>query len=184
MLNTRKIGLAYLLLSALALQIAAQKVHPTAASFGGECSGTKHKFSIALSSLIKKHRSGDNYQDCQAGNEWCGNSFSFDLNSDQRLEYFVRLGCGATGNCTYGIFTDRPAKLIGKVNAWFFWIDRTGDPWRKITTYLREGGDQGYFVTYSNKRRGYRSIGGRTERIESTQKSFFEKMGMPGCPRD
>jgi len=181
MLNKRKAGLAFLLLSTLTLQLIAQNVHPTAVSFGGECSDARYEFSTPLRSLIKKHRIGSNFQDCQSGDEWCRNSFAFDLNKDKRLEYFVRLGCGATGNCTYGIFTDRPAKLIGKLTAWFFWVDRTGDPWRKITTYSREGAGQGYIETLSRKREGYRSIQGRTERIGSAQKSFFEKMGMPNC---
>jgi hypothetical protein len=181
MLNTKKIGLAVLLLSALVFQITAQKVHLTAVSFGGECAGTKNAFSNRLRSLIRKQRNGRNYEDCLSSNEMCEKSFAFDLNGDKRREYFVRLGCGATGNCTYGIFADRPARLLGTVTAWFFWIDKPSGSWSKIKTYEREGGDQGYIQSYAFRLGKYRTTDGSTERFNSTKKSFAEKMGMPDC---
>src|SRR5687768_6536397 len=180
MLKFRTISLSFLLLSILTLDTIAQRVHTTAVSFGGECLGKRYKFSTALKSMIRRNREG-NYQNCKSGNQWCDNSFAFDLNGDKRKEYFVRSVCGATGNCTYGIFADRPARLIGKVNGWFLWIDRSGVPWKKITTYSRAGGDQGYIQTHAFRRGKYRPIRGRTEHSSSRQKPFYVKMGMPDC---
>jgi hypothetical protein len=165
----------------LALQVTGQKVHRTDAAFGGECAGTNNSFSTNLRLLVGIQRRGGSYEDCSLGNEMCANSFAFDLNGDKHKEYFVRLGCGATGNCTYGIFSDRPARMIGTFNAWFFWIDKPCGSWRKITTYQREGGDQGYIQAHVFRRGKYRPAIGRTERFSSTEKSFPEKMGMPDC---
>jgi hypothetical protein len=111
----------------------------------------------------------------------CGGSFAIDLDRDSQDEYFVRLGCGATGNCIYGVFADRPARLVGRFNAWFFWIDETQAAWPKIVAYEREGGDQGYIATYAFGRGKYRRTTGRTETFSSIDKSFPEKMGMPNC---
>lgn len=176
-----KVGIALLLLFALAFQITAQKVHRTVASFGGECSGTTNVFSKDLGALIADKKNGNNYENCLSTNEMCANSFNFDLNGDKRNEYFVRLSCGATGNCTYGVFEDGPARLLGEFTAWFFWVDPAGPAWRKITTYVREGGDQGYIRSYSYSRGKYYATAGRRERFDSSQKSFPEKMGMPDC---
>jgi len=98
-----------------------QKANPktVVASFGGECEGTKYRFSTRLKNLIQKFRQ-------ESGNPcdsiFCESAFAYDLNGDGRKEYFVRLSCGATGNCTWGIFSDGSAKLRGIFTAWFFFI--------------------------------------------------------------
>src|SRR5918992_1373980 len=44
---------------------------------------------------------------------WGDRAFVFDLNVDRKPEYFVPLDCGATGNCTWGVFALNPTKLMG-----------------------------------------------------------------------
>lgn len=151
------------------------------ASFGGECSGSENSLAPSLQMAVKKHRIGTAYQDCDLSDPMCRGSFTFDLDRDDRMEYFVRLGCGATGNCTYGIFETRRSRLIGTLTAWFFWIEQSNGPWPNIITYEREGGDQGYVQTYVFRRGTYRPKSGRTEKFSSSEKSFPEKMGMPDC---
>lgn len=150
-------------------------------NFGGECPGAKNKLSDSLQKEIKRNRIGTIYQDCDVNEEMCGGSFAFDLDLDGRKEYFVRLGCGATGNCTYGIFGDQPVRLISTFTAWYLWIEKSNTAWPKIIAYEREGGDQGYITTYAFGRGKYRRSSGRTERFGSTEKSFPEKMGIPDC---
>lgn len=149
--------------------------------FGGECSGAKNRPSESLQVEVKKHRIGTTYQDCDVNDDMCGGWFAFDLNLDDGNEYFVRLGCGATGNCTYGIFGDKPVRLISKFTAWYFWIEKGNTAWPKIIAYEREGGDQGYITTYVFGRGKYRRSSGRAEKFVSTEKSFPEKMGFPVC---
>src|SRR5262249_9766266 len=49
-------------------------------------------------------------------------AFAFDLNNDGRPEYFVPLVCGATGNCTWGVFALRPSRFLGTVNGQYIYI--------------------------------------------------------------
>src|SRR6476620_3355921 len=86
--------------------------------FGGECIGVKRDFSAALKSLIERDKTGKS-NPCNF--DICESAFAYDLNSDGKKEYFVPLACGATGNCLYGVFSDRPAKRLGKFEAWFFY---------------------------------------------------------------
>ena len=181
-----KIAFTFLLFGCLALvapKLAfGQKANPktVVARFGGECEGTKYRFSTRLKKLIQKYRQPTNYP-CDY--EFCDGAFAYDLNGDGRKEYFVRLTCGATGNCTYGIFSDRSAKLQGKFTAWFFFIHKRTGSWSKISTYTREGGDQGFIESWVYRRKKYIQVAERTERLlSSSQKAFYERMGMPECP--
>src|SRR4051794_24067307 len=113
---------------------------PVVAKFGGECQLSPFRFSRRLEQLIERVKQRD-ASPCN----WpsCNGAYAFDLNGDRRQEFFVRLGCGATGNCTWGIFSDGPARLRGTFTAWFFYIHKRNGTWSELTTYTREGGDQG-----------------------------------------
>src|SRR5262245_54821129 len=43
---------------------------------------------------------------------WGDRAFAFDLNGDHRLEYFVPLDCGGTGNCYWGVYALNPAREL------------------------------------------------------------------------
>ena len=77
------------------------------AKFGGECEGAPFRHSTRLERLIKKAKSR---QVSACDTAFCGGAFAYDLNGDGKDEYFVRLWGGATGNCTWGIFSDNPAR--------------------------------------------------------------------------
>src|SRR5687767_14354876 len=55
---------------------------------------------------------------------WADRALAFDINADRKLEYFVPLVCGATGNCTWGVFSVNPAKFIGIVAGQYIYIHR------------------------------------------------------------
>ena len=148
-------------------------------SFGGECKGTKYPFSASLKKLIQKQKKQTG-QLCD--DDFCDGAFAYDLNGDGRKEYFIRLSCGGTGNCTYGIFSDRTAKLQGTFTAWFFYIHKRKGTWSKITTYTREGGDQGVIASLEYRGRKYVQTAERTEHgyFEHPQ-PFMELMEGPDC---
>jgi len=179
----REVGIAWLLLIVLTGVTSAQMSNPESViqSFGGECSGEKHSLSEPLMDVISGWRSGDASGYPCAGNQFCENAFGFDLNRDGNSEYFVRKLCGATGNCTYGIFADRPAKLLGTFTAWFFFVHREPTGWHSISTYTRQGGNQGYIEKYVVKKGQYRRASGRTERFGSDEEPYYLRMGMPNC---
>jgi hypothetical protein len=182
-----KLSVALLLLGCLAFImptfVVGQKANPktVAASFGGECKGTKYNFSAQLKKLISQQRQLEDTS-CDDGGWWCENAFAYDLNGDGRKEFFVRLRCGGTGNCLYGIFSNRPAKLLGTFTAWFFFIHKRTGSWSRISTYTRVGGSEGVITFLNYRRQKYYETAGRTERVVTGRKTFYERMGLPDCP--
>src|SRR5436190_15251250 len=101
------------------------------AKFGGECNGEKSTFSAELQRLIKRSSERNAFT---AQLPFGFDAFAYDLNGDGRNEYFVRLSCGGTGNCSWGIFSDRPARLRGIFTAWFFYVHRRVGSWNTLST--------------------------------------------------
>jgi hypothetical protein len=156
------------------------KSSSSATGFGGECPGAKYEISATLKTVIAENRK---IMRNPCDGEFCDNYFAYDLNRDRNNEYFVRLGCGATGNCVYGIFSDNPAKLLGKFEAWFFYVEKGGGKLSRIKTYTREGGNQGVVTSLSFRSKKYVQTSERTEHGYSKHpQPFLEKMGYPKCP--
>lgn len=176
----RKLFSSLLLCGVIASSNSASIAKPhVVASFGGECSGAKLTFSTGLQRLIK--RLGER-NDFVAKLPFGYEAFAYDLNGDGRNEYFVRLGCGGTGNCSWGIFSDRPARLLGTFTAWFFYVHRRTGSWNTLSTYTREGGDQGDIATLAFRRKRYVQTSWRTEQgYPGNYQPFLKRMGMPKC---
>jgi hypothetical protein len=155
------------------------KAAPVVAKFGGECKGVTFHPTPRLKRLIEKSKQRMSSSDDRP---CCSDAFAYDLNGDGGNEYFVRLACGATGNCTWGIFSEQPARLRGTFTAWFFYIHRRVGSWNALTTYTREGGDQGVIVTLANRQGKYVQKSERTERGDYRDpQPFLTRMGVPKC---
>ena len=149
------------------------------ASFGGECEGMRFKPSPKLASLVRRVK-----QDQRNPCNWpfCEGVFAYDLNGDGGQEYFVRLACGATGNCKWGIFSDKGARLRGTFTAWFFYIHRRTGSWNALTGYIREGSNQGIIVRLRNRRGAYVQRSETTEHgYEGNDHPYLKRMGIPKC---
>ncbi|HET6977883.1 MAG TPA: hypothetical protein VFI24_16260 [Pyrinomonadaceae bacterium] len=167
------------LAACLATSAAASGPSQVVARFGGECEGQSFQLSEKLASLISRIKSRERNR-CDS--EFCHGVFAYDLNADGSKEYFVRLSCGATGNCLWGIFSDRPARLRGTFTAWFFYIHRRTSSWNALSTYTREGGDQGVIARLRNRRGQYMQISERTEHgYDGNHQPFLRRMGIPKC---
>jgi hypothetical protein len=68
--------------------------------------------------------------------------FRFDLDGDSRDEYFVGIGGGATGNTSWAIFADKPAKYLGEAFGAYVFIHARTARWSPITSWARMGSDQ------------------------------------------
>jgi len=155
------------------------KAIPIVARFGGECPGVSFRPSPRLKRLIEKSK-----QATHDPSAWscCDGAFAYDLNGDGEKEFFVRLSCGATGNCTWGIFSDNPARRRGVFTAWFFYIHRRTGLWSALSTYTREGGDQGVITTLAYRRGRYVQTLERTEHGDYRDpQPFLTRMGVPKC---
>lgn len=179
MFTRRKIIPTFVLAGCLATTNVATRPAPVVAKFGGECEGTSFQPSPKLAATIRRLKQNERHP-CDW--KFCDGVFAYDLNGDKRPEYFVRLACGATGNCTWGIFSDRPARLRGTFTAWFFYIHRRSASWNALTTYTREGLDQGVIATLRNRRGKYVQTSERDEQgYYGNYQPFLKRMGIPKC---
>ena len=152
---------------------------PVVAKFGGECEGVSFSPSPQLKQLIQRTKQ-QTVSPCVE--PFCDGVFPYDLNGDHKNELFVRLSCGTTGNCTWGIFSDHPARLHGVFTAWFFYIHKRASGWSALTTYTREGGDQGVIATLANRKGRYISTSERIEKgYYGNPQPFLKRMGTPKC---
>jgi hypothetical protein len=92
--------------------------------------------------------------------EWADRVFAFDLNGDRRREYFVPLVCGATGNCTWGVFSAGPARLLGIIDGQYLYVFKGTHRWPDLITYTHLNSAEGTLTTYKFGTRHYVSLKG------------------------
>jgi hypothetical protein len=149
------------------------------AKFGGECHGSSFKPSPRLRTLISETADRASLFAKLPDGE---TAFAYDLNGDGHNEYFVRLACGATGNCQWGIFSTQPARLRGIITAWFFYVHKRSGSWSTLTTYIRMGGDEGIIDRFAYQRGQYVRLSTRVEHgYPGNWQPFLKRMGLPKC---
>lgn len=156
-----------------------RKAARVVAKFGGECRGVSFRPSARLKRLVEEARleTGD-----PCDGPYCDYAFAYDLDGDGRGELFVRLSCGATGNCTWGIFNDYPARRRGHVWAWFFYIHRRARGWSALTTYSRVGGENGVVAGYAYRKGRYVLTFEREDTgYHGNPHPFLGRVGVPDC---
>lgn len=151
-----------------------------AARFGGECEGEPFRPSKRLRRLVERLRRETN-NPCDS--PFCKDyAFRYDLDGDRKADWLVRLSCGGTGNCLWGVFSDYPARRLGEIGAWFFYVHRRAGGWSALTTYGRNGGMDGYVSVYRYRRGRYvRTFARPDEGYYQHPHPFLERMGVPGC---
>lgn len=158
------------------------KAGRVAARFGGECAGVPLKASTGLRRLIQRERRRT-ASPCDRPS--CEGAFAFDLDGDRRREFFVRLSCGATGNCTWGVFSERPARLRGVFTAWFFYVGTRAGGWSALTTYTRQGGERGTVAALRYRRGRYVVVSERADvGYAGNPQPFLRRAGVPDCDLD
>ena len=75
-------------------------------------------------------------------------AFAFDLNGDNRLEYFVPLDCGGTGNCYWGVYALNPARELGVINGEYLYVHRRSGRWPGVVSYGHVTAMEGSLTTY------------------------------------
>jgi hypothetical protein len=87
---------------------------------------------------------------------WADRAVSADLNGDGSPELFVPLSCGATCNCTWGIFRQTPPQQLGIIGACVLHIQRISKPWATILAYSAMSEGDGFLQSYSWDKGAYR----------------------------
>jgi hypothetical protein len=152
---------------------------PVVAKFGGECRGDSFNPSPRLRKLISDSADRASLFAKLPDGEA---AFAYDLNGDGHNEYFVRLACGGTGNCQWGIFSTQPARLWGVITGWFFFVQKRSGSWSRLTTYTRMGGDEGIIDRFAYRRGKYARVSTRVEHGHpGNWQPFLKRMGLPKC---
>jgi hypothetical protein len=86
-------------------------------------------------------------------------AFAFDLNNDGKPEYFVPLVCGATGNCTWGVFALRPSRFLGTVVGEYIYVHKRTGGWPGMITYDHLSAAEGALHTYVFRKGKYTQAG-------------------------
>jgi hypothetical protein len=181
----RKLIAVILLLVCVVAPTSARAGRPKArrvvAKFGGECEGEPFRPSPRLRRMVERMRQR---MDNPCSGSFCEDyAFRYDLDGDRKAELFVRLSCGMTGNCLWGVFSDYPARHLGVISAWFFYVHRRAGGWSALTSYGRMGGVDGVVHTYAYRRGKYVETSQRMDRgYYHHSHPFLERMGVPDCP--
>ena len=92
---------------------------------------------------------------------WGDRAFRFDLNADQRPEYFVPLDCGGTGNCVWGVFAVNPVRELGLITGQDLYVYRLKGQWPEVITYSHLSAVEGSLTTYRFRKQHYSETGAR-----------------------
>jgi hypothetical protein len=78
---------------------------------------------------------------------WGDRAFAFSLRPPGALTYFVPTVCGATGNCTWRLYTVNPVRYLGEISGQFIYTYKSsGLP--IIVTYSHMSASEGILSTY------------------------------------
>jgi hypothetical protein len=98
-------------------------------------------------------------EDFVGAGSWGDRAFVFDLDGDRKTEYFVPLDCGATGNCTWGVFALSPMKFMGLLGGQFIYVQRVKGRYPTIITYTHMSAAEGILATYNFRKGRYVWLG-------------------------
>jgi hypothetical protein len=124
--------------------------------FDWNCASTSAYPSVKLNRIVQ---TAMKQKDFVGAGTWGDRAFVFDLNGDRKAEYFVPLDCGGTGNCTWGIFSLNPARLLGFVSGQSIYVHRRAGRYPDIITYTHMSASEGILATYSFRKRVYVWLG-------------------------
>ena len=113
---------------------------------------------------------------------WGDRAMAYDLNGDRVAEYFVPLVCGAVGNCSWGIFSSKPLKVLGVVNAEDIYVHKRLGKWATLTTYIHDNASEGYLTNYSFRGGHYRRRGGNRNVSAYATQPGFDARGLYAYP--
>ena len=90
---------------------------------------------------------------------WGDRAYSLNLISNGSTVYFVPLVCGATGNCSWRLYTTNPVKYLGEVSGQFIYSYQSSKGWPTIITYTHMSASEGILMTYRFRKGRYRWLG-------------------------
>ena len=121
-------------------------------AFDWNCAQTKLFPTAAINTIVYRSLNPND-----RGRAWRDRAFTLPLQPPGRTIYFVPTICGATGNCTWRIYTLSPVRYRGEIGGQFIYTYKAGN-WPTIVTYTRMGSSEGVLATYVPHRGRYRRL--------------------------
>jgi hypothetical protein len=111
---------------------------------------------------------------------WSDRAIRVELIGDSHPELLVPTECGATGNCSWLIYTDGPPRLLGSIVGALICVDRQNAGPARLSAYQTSGAGQGAVAiqVYQNGRYELKSF---KDLQGSKNDSFLSDVGAPSC---
>jgi hypothetical protein len=112
-------------------------------------------------------------------------AFAFTLQNQRSPIYFVPTVCGATGNCTWRLYTIKPLKYLGEINGQYIYTYQSSNGLPTIITYGHISASEGGLSTYAANKGKYRRLGGEyridAQRLNGHPMPKFLETAKPQC---
>ena len=92
------------------------------------------------------------------GQSWGDRAFTLKFGGN--TTYFVPLVCGATGNCSWRLYTLKPTTYLGNLSGEYIYTYESQRVWPTIITYTHMSVSEGILTTYRFRNGRYRQVGG------------------------
>ena len=112
-------------------------------------------------------------------------AFTINLQKHGPTIYFVPTVCGASGNCTWLLYTINPVKFLGKIGGSYIYTYQSSQGMPMIITYGHVSAFEGGLSTYVAKKGKYRWLGDEyhidTQRKNGHRMPTFLERAKPQC---
>ena len=112
-------------------------------------------------------------------------AFAINLQNQHAYVYFVPTVCGATGNCTWRLYTIKPLKYLGEINGQYVYTYKSSNGLPTIVTYGHISVSEGGLSTYVEKKGKYSRLGGEyridAQRLNGYPMPKFLETAKPQC---
>jgi len=125
-------------------------------AFGVDCAQTESFPSQALSKIVHEAIPPEFRGDPLAHGDL---AFTINLQKHGPNVYFVPTVCGASGNCTWLLYTIHPVKYLGKINAQTIYTYQSSQGMPMIIAYGHVSAFEGGLSTYVAKKGKYDRLG-------------------------
>jgi hypothetical protein len=112
-------------------------------------------------------------------------AFALILQNQSSPIYFVPTVCGATGNCTWRLYTIKPLKYLGEINGQYIYTYQSSNGLPSIVTYGHISASEGGLSTYVASKGKYRGLRGEyridAQRLNGHAMPKFLETAKPQC---
>lgn len=153
-------------------------------AFGLDCTSTESFPKQALSKIVHQAIPPEDRDYPFAFREL---AFTFKLQKHGPTVYFVPTVCGASGNCTWLLYTINPVKHLGKIIGQYIYTYQSLHGMPMIIVYGHVSGFEGDLSTYVANKGKYRWLGDEyhidTQREHGNRMPTFLEKAKPQCPQ-